>query len=57
MKGSLVQHIAKGDYAAGHYEVSWNGEGMNGSAIGSGFYIIRMKAQNFDKRIKLIRMQ
>jgi len=56
MKGALVHQIAKGEYGAGHYLVSWNGAGSNGSFLGAGFYVIRMKAQNFDKRIKLIRI-
>jgi hypothetical protein len=57
MKGTLVHQIAKGEYNAGHYVVSWNGEGVNGSSLGSGFYVIRMKAQNFDKIVRLIRMR
>ncbi len=57
MKGTLVHQIAKGEFAAGHYLVSWNGEGVNGSSLGSGFYVIRMKAQNFDKIVRLVRMR
>ncbi len=57
LKGSLVKQLASGLYQAGHYALSWNsGEGRE-SAVGSSVYIVRMKAANFDKRLKLVRIQ
>ena len=57
MKGSLVKQLAKGIYQAGHYELPWNCiEGRDG-AVGSSMYIVRMKAANFEKRLKLVRVQ
>ncbi len=57
LKGSLVKQLASGIYRAGHYALSWNsGEGRE-SAVGSSVYIVRMKAANFDKRMKLVRVQ
>jgi hypothetical protein len=57
LKGSLVKQIAKGTYSAGHYALAWNcGEGREPS-IGSSVYIVRMKADNFDKRLKIVRIQ
>ncbi len=57
LKGSLVKQLAKGLYAAGHYETVWNcGEGRD-AAMGSNVYIVAMKAANFDKRLKLVKIQ
>ena len=56
MRGSLVQQIVKGPYKAGHYTIAWSEDGNRG-AVASGVYIIRMKARDFDKRMKLIRVR
>ncbi len=57
MKGILVEQLAKGVYKAGRYALVWKGgEGREGSG-GSSVYIVRMKANNFDKRLKLIRIR
>ncbi len=57
MKGSLVKQLAKGIYQAGHYEMPWNcNEGREGVS-GSSMYIVRMKAANFEKRLKLVRVE
>ena len=53
VNGVLVQELAKGNYKPGRYTVSWN-SAAGKSVTGPGMYIVRMKAQNFDKRIKLI---
>ena len=57
MKGVLVHQLAHGMYAAGHYEVSWTGESSGSSMVGSSVYVIQMKANNFDKRLKLVKIQ
>ncbi len=57
MKGSLVHQLARGKYNAGHYVVSWSGESVGGAVAGSGIYVIQMKADNFDKRLKLVKVQ
>jgi hypothetical protein len=57
MKGSLVQSLVKGRYAAGSYAVSWNGKPAGSLASGSSIYIVRMKANGFDKRLKLIEVR
>ncbi len=57
MKGAMIQQIAHGNYAAGHYSVTWNDAAVHGGAAGETMYIVRMKAANFDKRLKLIRIQ
>ncbi len=57
MKGALVKQLAKGTYQAGHYELPWTCNEGRESAIGSSVYVVRMKAQNFEKRLKLIRVE
>jgi len=57
MKGSLVKQLASGVYPAGHYTLGWNGNADREGAVGSSVYIVRMKAANFDKRLKLVRLQ
>ncbi len=57
LKGSLVKQIANGIYQAGHYALTWNCSGDREAAVGSSVYIVRMKAANFDKRLKLIRLR
>ena len=58
MKGCLVASLIKGRYAAGSYAVSWTCRPLaGGSASGSSIYILRMKANGFDKRVKLIELR
>ncbi len=57
LKGSLVKQLAKGIYQAGHYVLAWNCNESREGAAGSSVYVVRMKANNFDKRIKLVRVQ
>jgi hypothetical protein len=56
MKGSLVKQLAGGKYAAGHYEIGWTCGESRADASGSGEYVIRMKAANFDKRLKVVKL-
>jgi hypothetical protein len=57
LKGGLVKQISSGKFSAGHYEIPWNCSDGPKGAIGSSVYIVRMKASNFDKRLKLVRVQ
>jgi hypothetical protein len=57
LKGSLVKQLANGKYQAGHYTVAWTSSEGHEAATGSSVYIVRMKAANFDKRLKLVRVQ
>jgi hypothetical protein len=57
MKGALVKQLAKGVYQAGHYELPWNCADGREAAVGSSMYIVRMRAANFEKRLKLVRVQ
>ena len=57
LNGSLVKQLASGKYNAGHYELAWNSAEEHEGALGSSVYIVRMKATNFEKRLKLVRVQ
>jgi hypothetical protein len=57
MKGCLVQSLVKGRYAAGSHAVSWNGAPGSSLVSGSNIYFVRMKANGFDKRLKLIELK
>jgi hypothetical protein len=57
LRGSLVHQIAKGLYAPGHYTVEWSAAENRSGGVGSSIYIVRMKAKNFDKRIKLVKVE
>ncbi len=57
LKGCLVKQLASGKYTAGHYEIAWNRNEVREAAAGSSVYIVRMKAANFDKRLRLVRVR
>ena len=57
MKGSLVHQIARGNYKAGHYQVTWTGEAGRDAMLGSSVYVVQMKAKNFEKRLKIVRVR
>jgi hypothetical protein len=57
LKGSLVKQLAGGKYQPGHYSVTWNCGADRIFSMGSSVYIVRMRADNFDKRLKLVRVQ
>ena len=57
LKGGVVAQLAKGKYRAGHYSLTWNGGQVRNGAFGSSVYIVRMRAEKFDKRLKVIRVR
>jgi len=57
LKGNLIHQVTKGKYAAGHYSVSWNCSGGNEMMLGSNAYVVRMKAGNFDSKLRLFRVK
>jgi hypothetical protein len=56
-KGTLVHTLAKGKYAAGHYVLSWDFLNGRDGYQSSEIYVIQMKAQKFEKRVKVIRIR
>jgi hypothetical protein len=57
VNGTLVNQPVHGKYSAGHYVVSWSGESMGNGMAGPGEYVIQMKADNFDKKLKIVKIQ
>jgi hypothetical protein len=57
MKGMLVHRIAAGKFLPGHYALVWDGVGAGGAALGPGFYVLEMKAREFEKRTRIIKVQ
>jgi len=57
VRGRLVHQVAKGRYKASRYRTYWKGQDDKGAALGCGIYIIRMKARNFSKNLKLVRLK
>ena len=58
LSGRLVQPLISGDlYSEGNHQVTWNGEGANGSSLPSGVYLCRLKAggENQAQRLTLLK--
>ncbi len=57
LKGRLVEQLAKGIYKAGHYTIQWNASADKNGGEGSSVYIVRMQADKYDKRLKMVRLR
>ncbi len=57
LEGRLVEQLAKDMYRAGHYAIQWDAGTDRNMAAPSRVYIVRMQADRFDKRLKIIRMR
>ncbi len=55
--GRLIRTLVNARFAAGAYELNWNGADNNGNAVGSGIYFIRLQGENrtFARRILLVK--
>ena len=53
VRGSLIQVLAKGLYRTGRYSVTWDGS----EHIGSNMYIVTMKTENFNQKMKLFKVK
>jgi len=56
MSGRLVHRIAGGAYAQGHYRIAWDAGGSSG-LLSSNVYLLQMKADNFEKKVTLLRVR
>ena len=52
--GQAVRTLAKNDYPAGTFSVTWNGRDNSGRQLPSGMYIYRIKAGDFQAQRKLL---
>ncbi len=52
--GQKVVTLAEGDYAAGRYQVTWDGTDNSGGPVASGIYFYKMLANNYSATKKLL---
>ena len=45
--GQLIQTILNEEKSPGNYDINWNGTDKYGQAVGSGIYLCKMQAHNF----------
>ncbi len=55
--GQKVATLADGEYAAGVYQVTWNGTGDAGQQIASGIYFYTLKAGSYTETKKLMMLK
>ncbi|RMH60242.1 MAG: T9SS C-terminal target domain-containing protein [Calditrichaeota bacterium] len=57
VNGKRVQTLVNNRFAAGQYELSWNGRDINGQAAGSGVYFVRLQGERVThtRRILLLK--
>lgn len=54
LAGRLVCALFAGDMAAGDHEISWRGQDSRGSAVASGVYVCRLKADTSVASMKML---
>jgi hypothetical protein len=54
IRGNVVRSLASGQKAAGWHELIWNGRNDQGVPIGSGLYLTRFQAGDYQKVIKMM---
>ena len=52
--GRRVRSLTSQDFAAGRYEVVWNGEDDDGRGVATGVYFVRMDADGVNFRTKVV---
>ena len=52
--GRQVSMLVDNTQHAGWYTVHWNGTDVNGQPVGSGTYLARIQAGEFNKTIKMV---
>ena len=55
--GQVMRDLVEGEYAAGHYAVSWDGRNRNGAEAASGmyFYVLETEQGIWPRRMLLLR--
>jgi len=57
LKGQLVKNLIKGNLAAGHHRLVWNGLDDNNRAVASGVYLYRLETDGFVNTRKMLLMK
>lgn len=54
IKGQKVATLVNEKMPAGRYQYIWDGKAQNGQLVSSGIYLLRMKAGDYVKRVKMV---
>jgi len=54
ISGQRVRTLVNREYAAGRYQIEWNGMNDAGAPVATGMYVCRLAAGDFRKSIKMI---
>jgi hypothetical protein len=57
LAGRLVERLAQGAYKPGHYTIAWNAAGEREAVDGSNTYVVRLRAEGFDREMKVVRLR
>lgn len=57
VRGRLVRTLQRGELAAGHYEIIWNGRNDLGIPVVSGIYFYKMKSGEYNQTRRMIFMK
>jgi len=57
LKGQLVKNLIKGNMAAGHHRLIWNGLDDNNRAVASGVYLYRLETDGYVNTRKMLLMK
>jgi hypothetical protein len=52
--GQQVKELAKGEYSRGEHTVAWDGLDDRGESVGSGLYLYRLRANEFEQVRKMV---
>ncbi|MGA7307128.1 MAG: FlgD immunoglobulin-like domain containing protein, partial [Rhodothermales bacterium] len=54
--GERVRLLARGPMPAGTHRVTWNGNGVDGSRVGAGFYLVRLTDGTRQRILKVVKV-
>ena len=57
LRGARVRTLAEGRWEAGRHSVPWDGRDDGGRPVSPGIYLVRMQAEGYDGRTKVVRMR
>lgn len=57
LRGARVRTLARGTHPAGRHSLTWDGRDDTGRPLPAGLYMVRMTAEGYQGRMKLVRME
>lgn len=55
--GRRITTLSKGFHKSGHYSIKWNGNDNDGRSTSSGLYLCRLKTEDSEATIKMVKLQ